>query len=64
MSDPTAGAGHSRPAKKGVSLGVWGPGIFSDDLACDLRDEYRELVADGLSGEEATDRRRRSSESH
>lgn len=37
-------------------MGTWGPGIFSDDLACDLRDEYRDLVADGLSGEEATDR--------
>lgn len=37
-------------------MGTWGPGIFSDDLACDLRDEYRDLLGDGLSGEEATER--------
>jgi hypothetical protein len=36
-------------------MGTWGPGIFSDDLACDLRDRYRDLLGDGLSGEEATD---------
>lgn len=35
-------------------MGVWGTDIFSDDLACDVRDEYRDLVADGLSGEQAT----------
>ena len=37
-------------------MGTWGPGIFSDDLASDLRAEYRDLIGDGLSGEEATDR--------
>jgi hypothetical protein len=37
-------------------MGTWGPGIFSDDLACDLRDRYRDLIGDGLTGEEATDR--------
>jgi hypothetical protein len=35
-------------------MGTWGTDIFSDDLACDVRDEYRDLVANGLSGEQAT----------
>src|SRR3989339_285619 len=35
-------------------MGTWGTGVFEDDLALDLKDEYRELVADGLSGPEAT----------
>jgi hypothetical protein len=30
--------------------------LFSDDDACDVRDQYRELIGDGLSGPEATDR--------
>ncbi|HEV8039867.1 MAG TPA: hypothetical protein VGP62_13450 [Bryobacteraceae bacterium] len=37
-------------------MGAWGPGIFSDDNAADLRDDYRALIGDGLSGPEATDR--------
>ena len=36
-------------------MGAWGPAIFSDDTACDIRDEYRDLVGDGKTGEEATD---------
>jgi hypothetical protein len=36
-------------------MGAWGTAIFSDDLAADLRDDYRRLVGDGLSGPEATD---------
>lgn len=39
-------------------MGAWGPGIFSDDLACDLRDEFRELVAEGHSPRQATERLR------
>jgi hypothetical protein len=35
-------------------MGTWGTGVFDDDLALDLKDEYRELVADGHSGPEAT----------
>jgi len=35
-------------------LGVWGSGLFSDDLDCDVRNEYRDLVAAGATGEEAT----------
>jgi len=36
-------------------MGAWATGLFSDDTACDVRDGYRELVADGLSSPEATD---------
>jgi len=35
-------------------MGVSGTAIFSDDTACDVRDEYRELVANGSSGPAAT----------
>ncbi|HWA93622.1 MAG TPA: DUF4259 domain-containing protein [Terracidiphilus sp.] len=34
-------------------MGVWGTGIFQDDTACDIRDEYRDLLGDGLSAEAA-----------
>jgi hypothetical protein len=36
-------------------MGVSGTAIFSDDTACDVRDEYRDHVGDGLTGPEATD---------
>lgn len=36
-------------------MGVWGTSIFSDDNACDVRDEYRRMIGDGLSGPQATD---------
>jgi hypothetical protein len=29
-------------------LGTWGPDLFSDDLARDIRDHYRELLEDGV----------------
>ncbi|HEY6253217.1 MAG TPA: hypothetical protein VI685_24950 [Candidatus Angelobacter sp.] len=35
-------------------MGVSGTAIFSDDNAWDLRNEYLQLVGDGLSGPEAT----------
>ncbi|MBK8268867.1 MAG: hypothetical protein IPK83_11415 [Planctomycetes bacterium] len=35
-------------------MGAWGTAIFSDDLAQDIRLEFRELIGDGLSPEEAT----------
>jgi len=35
-------------------LGVWGTDLFSDDLACDLRDHYRELLEDGIDDDAAT----------
>ena len=37
-------------------MGVWGTAIFSDDNASDVREEYRALLGDGVSGPEATDR--------
>jgi hypothetical protein len=37
-------------------MGVWGTGIFSDDNASDLREEYRDLIGQGVSPPEATDR--------
>ncbi|MGH6810950.1 MAG: hypothetical protein ACREDM_00930 [Methylocella sp.] len=37
-------------------MGTWGTGLFGDDNASDLRDEYRQSVGDGMAGPEATDR--------
>jgi hypothetical protein len=37
------------------SMGAWGTALCSDDTACDVRDGYRDLVGEGLSGAEATD---------
>lgn len=34
-------------------MGVWGTGIFQDDTACDIRDNYRDYLGEGLSGPEA-----------
>jgi hypothetical protein len=36
-------------------MGAWGPAIFSDDTACDVRDDYRELVGEGHEGPKATE---------
>ncbi len=35
-------------------MGTWGPAIYSDDLACDIRDNFKELIGDGLNSEQAT----------
>jgi len=35
-------------------LGAWGTGLFSDDVACDVRDHYRELLEDGAEDSAAT----------
>jgi hypothetical protein len=37
-------------------MGAWGTAIFSDDLACDVRDAYRDLLVEGHSGQQATKR--------
>ncbi len=37
-------------------MGTWGVALFQDDLAADLRDEFRDLIGEGLSSTEATDR--------
>ena len=34
-------------------MGVSGPGIFANDIACDVRDHYRELIEDGIDDAEA-----------
>lgn len=36
-------------------MGAWNTAIFGDDTACDVREGYRELVANGSSGPQATD---------
>jgi len=33
---------------------VWGAGLFSDDVACDIRDHYRQLLEDGTEDGAAT----------
>jgi hypothetical protein len=35
-------------------MGAWGPALFSDDVACDVRDEYRALIEDGTDDDVAT----------
>ena len=37
-------------------MGASGPAIFSDDVAADVRDEWREALMDGLADEAATER--------
>ena len=37
-------------------MGVWGTALFSDDVACDVRDFYRVLLEDGVEDAEATGR--------
>jgi hypothetical protein len=37
-------------------MSAWGTGIFADDNAADLRNDYRKLIGDGVTGPQATDR--------
>jgi hypothetical protein len=37
-------------------MGTWGTAIFSDDVAVDVRDEFTDLIAEGLSKTAATKR--------
>lgn len=37
-------------------MGTWGHGLFADDVASDIRGQYRDYLLEGLSGEAATDR--------
>jgi hypothetical protein len=37
-------------------MGAWGVAVFSDDLAADIRGDFRELIGDGLTPSEATNR--------
>src|SRR5262245_60405280 len=35
-------------------MGTWGAALFSDDLAADVREDFRELIAEGNSASKAT----------
>lgn len=37
-------------------MGTWGPALFSDDTARDLREDFRAAIADGFSPAAATDK--------
>jgi hypothetical protein len=37
-------------------MGAWGTAVFSDDLAADLRGDFRELIGDGLTSTQAVDK--------
>ncbi|MBI2840595.1 MAG: hypothetical protein HYX75_19950 [Acidobacteria bacterium] len=37
-------------------MGTWGVALFSDDLAADLRGEFRDLIGEGLSAPAAVDK--------
>lgn len=37
-------------------MGVWGAGIFSDGTAADVRDDYRECLAEAMNGPAATEK--------
>jgi hypothetical protein len=39
----------------GDDMGAWGTGLYSDDDACDVRDAFRDGIADGVPGKEVTD---------
>ena len=34
-------------------MGSWGPALFSDDTACDVRGDFREMIEDGVDDAEA-----------
>lgn len=38
-----------------IFLGTWGTAIFSDDLACDIKDDYIKHIIKGRTSEEATE---------
>ena len=37
-------------------MGAWGPAIFSDDVACDVRDQYRAMIEDQVPDADAEER--------
>ncbi len=37
-------------------MGTWGVGIFSDDLAADLRGDFRDLIGEGMTPGQAVDK--------
>lgn len=36
-------------------MGTWGTGLYSDDTACEVRDDYKDILGDGIAEPEATD---------
>lgn len=40
-------------------MGTWGTALFSDDLAADVREAFRDLIGEGLTTEAAVNRLRR-----
>ncbi len=41
-------------------MGTWGPGIFENDTACDVRAEFRDWIGDGLTPLKAVNKMKRS----
>ena len=41
---------------KSLFMGAWGTGLYQDDTACDIRDNYTDHLGNGLSEQEATSR--------
>lgn len=37
-----------------AGVGAWGVGIFSNDTASDIREDFRDLVGEGVSARDAT----------
>jgi hypothetical protein len=37
-------------------MGAWGVAVFSDDLAADVRDDFRDLIGEGLSTTQAVEK--------
>ena len=35
-------------------MGAWGTGLYSDDTACEVRDDYKDILGDGISEPDAT----------
>jgi hypothetical protein len=35
-------------------MGAWGTEIFDDDTTCDVRDDFNDLLKQGVSAEEAS----------
>ena len=35
-------------------MGTWGTGLYEDDIALDVRDEFKNLLRSGVTAEEAT----------
>jgi hypothetical protein len=37
-------------------MGTWGTGLYSDDTACDVRNDYKDILGEGMAEPEATER--------